>query len=120
MSRVMRCHNCLECEYIGDGDYACMKSVPVVVLTEHGTPTDDYMWCKKGKTVQIIKVKFLKLGKPSGREYTYFSPVDVAVGNTVQINASATGVVTAVDVSEKEIAPYRDKVKTIIGKVEEK
>ncbi len=70
--------------------------------------------------MQVIKVKFLKFGKPLGREYTYFSSVDVVVGDTVQINTSATGVVTAVDVSENEIAPYKDKVKTIIGKVEEK
>lgn len=43
----LRCENCFDCEYIGDGDYTCMKDVPTVVLTEFNEPTDDYMWCRK-------------------------------------------------------------------------
>lgn len=65
----------------------------------------------------IIKVKFLKEGQPSGRAYTFFSNEVVAVGDIVQINESAKGVVTEVDVPESEIEAFKDKVKTIVGKV---
>lgn len=70
--------------------------------------------------MQIIKVRFLKEDKPTGKEYTYYSPVAVKSGDTVQINSGAKGVVTEVDVPEAEITAYRDKVKTIVGLVEEK
>lgn len=65
--------------------------------------------------MHIIKVRFLKDGNPSGKAYTYYSPVKVSVGDTVQINSSATGVVVEVDVPEVEVASYRDKIKTIVG-----
>lgn len=68
--------------------------------------------------MQIIKVKFLKGDAPAGKPYTYYSPVAVAVGDKVQINAAATGIVVAVDVPEAEVAPYRDKLKAIVGLVE--
>lgn len=68
--------------------------------------------------MNIIKVKFLKSGQPSGRAYTYFSKDPVAVGDTVQINSSSRGIVTAVAVPEEEIRDYRDKVKFIYGKVD--
>lgn len=67
--------------------------------------------------MQLIKVRFLKEGNPSGKSYTYYSPVNVAVGDTVQINSTATGVVVDVDVPEEEVAAYRDKIKTIVGLV---
>lgn len=70
--------------------------------------------------MRIIKVRFLKDDKPTGKSYTYYSPVTVKPGDTVQINSSATGIVTEVDVSEAEIEAYRDKVKTIVGLAEEK
>lgn len=68
--------------------------------------------------MQIIKVRFLKNGVPSGKSYTYYSPVKVTVGDTVQINSTATGVVVEVDVPEEEVAAYRDKIKTIVGMAE--
>lgn len=70
--------------------------------------------------MKIIKVRFLREGNPHGKPYTYYSPVNVAIGDTVQINSASTGVVTEVDVLEEEIAPYRDAVKTIIGLAETK
>ncbi len=66
----------------------------------------------------IVKVKFLKDGQPSGRAYTYFSNEVVAVDDTVQINESAKGVVTEVDVPGSEIEAFKDKVKTIVGRLE--
>lgn len=67
----------------------------------------------------LIKVQFLKGDKPSGRAYTYRSDVPVKVGDKVQINSSAKGIVTEVDVPDEEVAAYADKVKSIIGVVEE-
>ena len=69
--------------------------------------------------MQIIKVKFLKDGQETGRPYTYFSNDVVAVGDIVQINESAKGVVVEIDVPEIEIESFKDKVKMIIGKVAE-
>ncbi|SET71177.1 hypothetical protein [Enterocloster clostridioformis] len=63
----------------------------------------------------LIKVQFLKGDKPSGRAYTYRSDVLVKVGDKVQINSSAKGIVTEVDVPEEEVAAFADKVKSIVG-----
>ena len=67
--------------------------------------------------MQIIKVRFLNNGTPSGKAYTYYSPVKVSIGDTVQINSTATGVVVEVDVAEEEVIAYVDKIKTIVGLV---
>ena len=67
--------------------------------------------------MQIIKVRFLNNGTPSGKAYTYYSPVKVAVGDAVQINRAATGIVVEVDVPEWQVKPYKEKIKTIVGLV---
>jgi hypothetical protein len=76
--------------------------------------------------MSLIKVKFLKFGEPSGREYTYKTEAEVAVGDTVELPHSkpvigdvpySQGVVTQIDVPETEIEAFKDRVKTIIGKV---
>ena len=67
----------------------------------------------------LIKVQFLKGDKPSGRAYAYRSDIPVKVGDKVQINSSAKGIVTEVDVPEEEIATFTDKVKSIVGLVGE-
>lgn len=66
----------------------------------------------------LIKVKFLKNEVPQGREYTYESLNPVNVEDKVTIG-NATAVVTGINVSEEEVAAYRDKIKTINGKVGE-
>lgn len=71
----------------------------------------------------VIKLKFVRAGQPSGREYTYFSNTDVAVGDLVEMNGKtgiSQGVVTQINVPEEEIAPFKDIAKTIIGKVVKK
>lgn len=68
--------------------------------------------------MQIIKVRFLKDGNPSGRAYTYYSPNSVSVGDTVQINSAATGIVVEVDVPDWQVEPYKEKIKTIVGLVD--
>ena len=68
----------------------------------------------------IIKLRFLRAGQPAGREYTYFTPCTVAVGDTVDLEGKqgvVQGVVTQIDVPEAEIAPFKDRAKTITGKV---
>ena len=73
----------------------------------------------------LIKLKFLKDGQPSGREYTYVSKSEVAVGDTVIVREaeegkdSPKGMVTAVNVPVEEVESFKDKLKTIVGKVEE-
>ena len=69
----------------------------------------------------IIKLRFVRGGQPSGREYTYFTPVDVEVGDLVEMEARegiAKGIITQIDVPEEEIAPFKDRAKTIIGKAQ--
>lgn len=77
--------------------------------------------------MNLIKVKFLKMGEPSGREYTYRTEIPVSVGDTVELpHAKPTilelpysrGVVTQINVPEAETEAFKDKVKTIIGKVD--
>lgn len=67
----------------------------------------------------VIKLRFLKNGVPSGREYTYFTPCEVAAGDYVEApstSGTSTAVVTAVNVPEAEIAPFRDRAKSVVGK----
>lgn len=65
--------------------------------------------------MNLIKCRFLKDGQPTGKPYTYDSPVAVKPGDIVQISSSATGVVVEVNVPEEEVAEFRDKVKSIVG-----
>lgn len=65
--------------------------------------------------MQLIKVRFLNNGTPSGKSYTYYSPVKVSIGDTVQINSATTGVVVEVDVPDWQVEPYKEKIKTIVG-----
>lgn len=67
----------------------------------------------------IIKLRFLKNGVPAGREYSYLTPFPVAVGDYVEApstSGTATAVVTKINVPEAEIASFRDRVKSIVGK----
>lgn len=69
--------------------------------------------------MQYIKVKFLKNGQPSGRAYTYRTPVDVAPGDTVQIDTTKTGVVVDGPVDMEWVEAYgAERIKSIVGKVE--
>lgn len=68
---------------------------------------------------QIIKVRFLKDGKPAGMNYTYFSENPVAIGDIVKVNEQAKGIVTDIDIPEEDIVGFKDKVKFIHGRVEE-
>lgn len=65
----------------------------------------------------LIKARYLKNGKMSGREYTFCSDILVKPGDTVEVG-TAQAVVTSTDVSEEGILPFRDKLKKIDRKVE--
>lgn len=75
--------------------------------------------------MNLVKLQFLKNGEPSGREYTYISKSDVAVGDTVIVREAdegketPKGIITDVNVPEEEVEAFKDKLKTIVGKVEE-
>lgn len=69
----------------------------------------------------VIKLQYLRAGEPSGREYTFFTPEPVEVGDIVDIavvsqDNTTRGMVTAVNVPLAEIEPFKDRAKTIIGK----
>lgn len=66
----------------------------------------------------IIKARFLRDGKPYGKEYTYLSDTAVMVGDMVMLTDTAQGLVTVVDVPAEEVAGFRDKLKRISGIVE--
>lgn len=73
--------------------------------------------------MNLVKLKFLRNGEPSGREYTYISKSDVAVGDMVIVREAEEGkeapkgIITAVDVPESEVESFKDKLKEIVGKV---
>ena len=59
--------------------------------------------------------------KPLG-EYTYRSPVDVEVGDMVEImshNGVTKAIVTHVNVPEEEVESFKDKLKAIQGLIKE-
>ena len=68
----------------------------------------------------VIKLKYLRAGQPSGREYTFYTPAPVEVGDIVDIavvspDSTSQGMVTAVNVPLEEIEAFKDRAKTIIG-----
>ena len=70
-----------------------------------------------GLGTNIVKVRFFKDGNEVGpREYTYYSIDRLAVGEVIRApvrNGNTTAIVSAVDVPESEIQPFKDSVKTI-------
>lgn len=77
--------------------------------------------------MNLVKVRFLKYGIPSGREYTYETTVPLLVGDvvelpharpTMEIIPRSQGVVTKINIPEAEIETFKDRVKAIVGKVE--
>ncbi len=68
----------------------------------------------------VIKVKFLRNGEPSGRAYTYYSPAGIEVGDIVAIDKrdykETLGIVTETGLPESAIAVFGDKAKSILGK----
>lgn len=68
----------------------------------------------------IIKVIFLRGGHPQGRAYTYYTPEDVEVNDIVELMSAqgkVQGVVVQINVPEVELEPFKNKAKTIIGKL---
>lgn len=68
--------------------------------------------------MQYIKARYIKDGKPTGREYTFSADIPVGIGDKVSIG-HATAVVTQVDVSEEEVSSFRDRLREIDGRVDE-
>lgn len=66
-----------------------------------------------------IKVKFLKNGEPYGIEYTYKATFPVHVEQEVILPGGGNGVVTEINVPEKDVESFKDKIKEIESVVEE-
>ena len=60
-----------------------------------------------------VKVRFLKNGVQSPREYTYSTNLELAVGVQVHLPNNAVGVVTVLDVPETEVAGFKYRIKEI-------
>lgn len=43
------CEHCSECEYVGEGTFVCMLSIPPVIVIEGFTPTEDFGNCEKAE-----------------------------------------------------------------------
>ena len=77
------------------------------------------------EATNLVKLQFLRDGEPSGREYTYVCKSAVAVGDTVIVREAEDGkeapkgIITAVNVPYSEVESFKDKLKAIVGKVEE-
>lgn len=69
--------------------------------------------------VQYIKVKFLKNNQPTGRAYTYRTPVPVSPGDIVQIDTTKKGVVVNESVDMEWVKTYgAENIREIAGMVE--
>lgn len=66
-----------------------------------------------------IKAKFLKNGEPHGREYTYKATFPVRVGQEVILPGGGNGIVTEINVPEKDVESFKDRIKEIESVVEE-
>ena len=71
--------------------------------------------------MNLIKARYMRNEVPSGRPYTFATTVPVEVDDLVVLDGKGSvGIVVETDVDEKEIEAFRDKLKTIVGKVEQK
>lgn len=65
--------------------------------------------------MDIIKVRFIRYGAPAGKPYVYYSPVHVVKGTKVSIDGKSVAVVVDPDVPEEEVESFKDKIKVIVG-----
>lgn len=65
----------------------------------------------------IIKVRFLKDGKPAGQPYPYYTHDIFMIGDIVKVNDYARGIVVDIDVEESEVEGKN--IKFIHGRAEE-
>jgi len=75
--------------------------------------------------MNLVKLRFLRDGKPQGREYTYISKSRVEVGDTVAVRKPERegaeipkGIITEIDVPESAVESFKDRLKEIVGKIE--
>ena len=70
--------------------------------------------------MNVVKARFVHGSEVTGNEYTYYAAHAFSVGDFVElptssITSKAKGIITQFDVPEAEIAPFKDKAKTIYG-----
>lgn len=80
---------------------------------------------RMGERTNVIKLRYARNGEPAGREYTFYTPEPVEVGDEVVIDVISQdrcsyGVITAVNVPLAEIEPFGSRAKTIVGKAPKK
>ena len=72
----------------------------------------------------VIKLKYLRAGQPSGREYTFYTPAPVEVGDIVDIavvspDNTSQGMVTAVRQRQKQKLRNRSRKRCWMYKEEQ-
>lgn len=67
--------------------------------------------------MNLVKARFLRDGEQYGRAYTYIANEVLEVGDMVQLNERGIGVVIETNVPESEVECFKDKLKTVIGKI---
>ena len=45
INKINNCDECEECQYIGDGDFVCMKNEDPVIVKSRWLPTEHYNNC---------------------------------------------------------------------------
>ena len=74
---------------------------------------------RTSSAADVIKLRFLNGTMPAGKEYAYYAPEPVSVGDVVDVGTrrgTARGIVTQVNVPEAEIATFGAMAKSIIGR----
>ena len=49
MDKPKECDKCIECQYIGDGDFICDKNEEPMIVKSKWLPTENYNNCKKAE-----------------------------------------------------------------------
>lgn len=76
----------------------------------------------KTLTTNVVKGKYLRNGKPSGKEYTFYVSDDVLVGDVLELNLyrrNSDVMITKINVDPAEIEPYKNVAKTLTPKPRE-
>ena len=106
------------------GEFELMEGCPTCIAERRQAgirPEQDEMeegLNSEGLTLanSLVKVQYYKGEEPVGRDYTYFSEDDLAVGDIVIVpvrDTTGKAVVVEINVPEKDVEAFRDKVKTI-------
>ena len=56
MDKPKECDKCIECQYIGDGDFICDKNEEPMIVKSKWLPTENYNNCKEDEKKEMLEV----------------------------------------------------------------